>query len=123
MADSPEEIKKATKIYLLVFLALCIGTVVTVLVATVEALDVGQHGFDLADMVLGLIIASVKAGLVALIFMHLNHEKKAIYWIFGSGLIFVAWMGVLIALAKNDPIHDDYFYKPSPKPLVETTAE
>jgi len=123
MADSPEEIKKATKIYLLVFLALCIGTVVTVLVATVEALDVGRHGFDLADMVLGLIIATIKAGLVALIFMHLNHEKKAIYWIFGSGLIFVAWMGALIAFAKKDPIHDDYFYNTPAKPMVEVVAE
>jgi len=123
MADSPEEIKKATKTYLLVFLALCIGTVVTVMVATIEALDVGHHGFDMADMILGLIIATVKSALVALIFMHLNHEKKAVYWIFGSGLFFVAWMGGLIAFAKADPIHNDFFYTTPANPVVEAATE
>jgi caa(3)-type oxidase subunit IV len=123
MADSPEEIKKATKTYLLVFLALCIGTVVTVMVATIEALDVGKHGFDIWDMILGLIIATVKSALVALIFMHLNHEKKAVYWIFGSGLVFVAWMGALIAFAKADPIHDDFFYNSPAKPVAEAASK
>lgn len=120
MADSPEEIKKAARLYLIIFGALLVGTVLTVLVATVELLDIGGHGFDVWDMVLGLIIASVKATLVALIFMHLNHEKKAVYWIFASGLIFAAWMGALIALAKSDPIHDDYFY--SGPPVVESAG-
>jgi cytochrome c oxidase subunit 4 len=120
MADSPEAIKKAARLYLIIFGALLVGTVLTVLVATVEKLDIGGHGFDTADMVLGLIIASVKATLVALIFMHLNHEKKAVYWIFASGLVFAAWMGALIALAKSDPIHDDYFY--SGPPTVESVG-
>jgi caa(3)-type oxidase subunit IV len=119
MADSPEAIKKSTKTYLLVFLALCIGTVVTVMVATIEALDVGDHGFDKWDAVLGILIATFKATLVALIFMHLNHEKKGVYWIFASGLVFVAFMGALIALAKSDPIEDAYFYTAQPRPAAE----
>lgn len=123
MADSPEAIKKATKIYLMVFGALCVGTVVTVLVATVEALDIGGHGFDMYDCILGLLIATVKATLVAAIFMHLNHEKKAVYWIFAAGLIFAAWMAALIALAKADPIHDPFFYGEKSEPAaVEATA-
>lgn len=115
MADSPEEIKKAVRTYLWVFLALCVGTVLTVLVATWYPMEslFGDHGFDVVDMIVGLAIATTKATLVALIFMHLNHEKKAVYWIFGSGLIFAAWMGALIALAKNDPIVDPFFYSGS----------
>ena len=120
MADSPEAIKKAARLYLIIFGALLVGTVLTVLVATVEKLDIGGHGFDVWDMVLGLIIASVKATLVALIFMHLNHEKKAVYWIFGSGLVFVFWLFVLIGLAKWDPIHDPYFF--DGKPAGQTTG-
>ena len=43
--------------------------------------------------------------------MHLNHEKKAIYWIFGAGLLFCGCMAGLLALAKSSPIFDYLFYK------------
>ncbi len=89
---------------------LFIGTVVTVMVATIPALDVGHHGFDAMDAILGLAIAATKASLVAAVFMHLNHEKKAVYWIFGSGIVFVIALFGLIALAKYDPIQDTFFY-------------
>lgn len=115
MADSIKEIQKSKKIYLLVFGALLVGTVLTVLVASPPKmlwwLDVGEHGFDKWDGVVGLLIASTKATLVAVIFMHLNHEKKAIYWIFGSSIVFVLWMAFLLALAYRNPIHDYLFYK------------
>lgn len=110
MADSPEAIKKSVRTYLFVGLILFVGTVVTVLVATVPALDVGRHGFDKWDAILGLAIASTKASLVAFIFMHLNHEKKAVYWLFGSGLVMVCSLAFLTALAIFDPIHDPLFY-------------
>ncbi len=110
MADSPEAIKKATRTYLFVGALLFIGTVVTVAVATVPALDIGHHGFDVWDMVLGLLIATVKASLVAFIFMHLNHEKFTVYWIFGLGLLGAAFMAALLALAEGDPIFDNFFY-------------
>ncbi len=109
MANSPEEIKKATRTYLFVCGLLFVGTILTVLVATVPALDIGRHGFDMWDCILGLLIASIKASLVAYVFMHLNHEKKAIYWIFGSGIVFVICLAALTALAYSDPIHDPFF--------------
>ena len=110
MADTPEEVKKSIRTYLIVGLILFGGTVLTVMVATMGALDVGGHGFDMMDCILGLAIATTKATLVAAIFMHLNHEKKAIYWIFGGAFVFVFAMFGLIALAKSDPIHDPLFY-------------
>lgn len=111
MADSIEAIQKAKKTYLLVFGALLFGTVLTVLVATVPMLDIGGHGFDKYDAILGLIIATTKASLVAVIFMHLNHEKKLIYWVFFGAIFFFGAMGALFALAESSPIYDYLFYK------------
>lgn len=111
MADSIEAIQKAKKTYLLVFGALLVGTILTVLVATVPALDVGGHGFDIYDAILGLIIATTKATLVAVIFMHLNHEKKLIYWVFFGAIFFFFAMGALFALSESSPIFDYNFYK------------
>ena len=110
MADSPEEIKKAVRTYLFVALVLFSGTVITYLVATQSWLDVGAHGFDKWDCILGLTIATVKASLVAAVFMHLNHEKKAVYWLFGSGICAVISLAGLTALAMGDPIFDKFFY-------------
>ena len=110
MADTPEAIKKSIRTYLFVGGILFLGTIITVLVATVPAFDVGRHGFDAMDCILGLTIATVKASLVAFIFMHLNHEKKAVYWLFASGLVMVCSLAGLTALAIFDPIHDPLFF-------------
>lgn len=104
MADTPAEIKKAFKLYLLIGGVLFIGTVLTVAVAYVPALDFGAHGFDKADAIIGFTIAATKATLVALIFMHLNHEKKPIYWIFIGSLFFGVALILLFAFSFMDPI-------------------
>jgi caa(3)-type oxidase subunit IV len=111
MANSIEEIQKSKRTYLIVFGALLVCTCLTVAVASFETLDVGKHGFDMADCILGLAIASFKATLVALIFMHLNHEKKAIYWIFGGSFIFVLALFALTGFADIDPLFDPLFYR------------
>ena len=112
MADTPEAIKRSIRIYMLVGAVLFIGTALTVAVAEVPWLDFGEHGFDKVDAIIGLTIASIKATLVAAIFMHLNHEKKAVYWLFGSGLCMVCSLAGLTALAMWDPIVDKFFYHP-----------
>jgi len=109
MADSPEAIQKSLRLYKFIGLVLFCGTGLTVAVASIPQLDVGKHGFDTADMVLGLLIASVKASLVAAIFMHLNHEKRLIYWLFGFGIIAAICLLALTALAETDPIHYNGF--------------
>lgn len=110
MANTPEEIQKSIRTYLMIGAILFAGTVLTVLVATVPALDIGGHGFDGWDCLLGLAIATTKATCVAVVFMHLNHEKKAVYWVFGGSLVFAAALYCLTAMAKSDPIHDPLFY-------------
>jgi caa(3)-type oxidase subunit IV len=124
MADTPEAVRKSIRTYLFVGAVLFLGTIITYLVATVPALDTGRHGFDAMDAILGFGIAATKASLVAAIFMHLNHEKKAVYWIFGSGLVFVTVLFALTALAKSDPIYDPLFYgkkSSTPAPLASPT--
>ena len=110
MADTPEAIKKSIRTYLFVGGILFAGTILTVMVATVPWMDVGEHGFDKWDCILGLTIATIKALLVAFIFMHLNHEKKPVYWLFASGLCMVCSLAGLTALAISDPIFDNLFY-------------
>ncbi|HEX7261982.1 MAG TPA: cytochrome C oxidase subunit IV family protein [Luteolibacter sp.] len=110
MADTPEAIKKSVRTYLIIGVVLFIGTCLTVAVAEVPWLDFGRRGFDAMDCVIGLTIASIKATLVAYVFMHLNHEKKAVYWLFGSGLCMVCSLAFLTALAMGDPIFDKFFY-------------
>lgn len=65
------------KLYYAVFAALMLGTVLTV----VAAMDV-FHGLGRAtNIVIALVIASIKASLVGYIFMHLRHEDRVFYGI------------------------------------------
>lgn len=59
------------RVYLQVFLALIVLTVVTVAVSYVH---LGHSG----NVIVGLLIAAVKAGLVAFFFMHLKYEGTLI---------------------------------------------
>jgi len=116
MADGIEAIKKARGTYLKVLLLLMCLSAATVLVAWIPlwypALDPGKIGFDKWDLRIGLFIASVKAFAVGFIFMHLNHEKKSIYWIFFGSMIFgfVFLMGIT-AWALSDPIIFEGFFQ------------
>lgn len=124
MADTPEAVRKSIRTYLLIGAILFAGTIFTVMVATMPILDRGGHGFDKVDCIIGLAIAATKASLVAAVFMHLNHEKKTVYWIFGGSFVFVIGLFGLIALAKSDPIHDPLFYgghSTTPAPLASPT--
>ncbi len=126
MADTPEAISKAQKLYLWIGATLFFFTVVTVAVATVPFLDFGAHGFDHVDMTIGLVIAVIKSSLVMLIFMHLNHEKGMVYFLYGMAIFFAAALIILCAVAFWNGTHFgtpdimdgaegvDGFYVPAP---------
>ena len=86
------------------------GTLATVAVATIPWLDIGRHGFDRWDMGVGLMIATFKASVVALIFMHLNHERRLIYWLMGLAAAHCIGMIAFTALAEADTIRDPNFF-------------
>lgn len=81
MEHAPEEIKKHVKIYISVFAALMALTVLTV---AVSYLHLPLHKAILA----ALAIASIKASLVALFFMHLISEKQIIFAVLALTFIF-----------------------------------
>jgi cytochrome c oxidase subunit IV len=108
--DPAVSAKKATRLYLLVGLILFCATGATVAVATIPWLDVGGHGFDHWDAILGLMIATTKAAFVAAVYMHLLHERKMVYLILGLGAVHGVGMGFGMLLDFYDPIHDRHFY-------------
>lgn len=76
-ASSAEDIRKHLKVYYMVFGALAVLTVVTVAVAELHFLTVPQA------ICVALIVAAVKASLVACYFMHLISERGMVFWILG----------------------------------------
>tara|TARA_B100001996_G_C18663579_1_gene594037 strand:- start:104 stop:409 length:306 start_codon:yes stop_codon:yes gene_type:complete len=80
--NEQEHIQEHIKIYLNVFGALAILTIVTVAVSYLEVSTV-------EGVLLALIIASVKASLVAGYFMHLISEKQTIIWILILTFVFL----------------------------------
>lgn len=85
------------KVYWAVFFALMVLTVITVVVAKVKAFDFGS-----LNLVIAMAIASVKASLVALYFMHLKYENP-ILW------IYVAFPLILLGLLLGGVFIDQPF--------------
>ncbi|HVR43537.1 MAG TPA: cytochrome C oxidase subunit IV family protein [Thermoanaerobaculia bacterium] len=79
--DSPEQIRKETRVYVTVFVALAALTIITVAVSYLHLS--GWRAIGLA-----LFIAGVKGFLVAGYFMHLLSEKKLIYTILAFTVVF-----------------------------------
>jgi cytochrome c oxidase subunit IV len=96
MTESSEHIVSA-KLYWFIWLVLIVGTVVTALVAKV---DLGSYyGID-ANTVVALLIATFKASVVVLIFMHVKytHEKMVKPLLIGA----VCWLLLLLILSLTD---------------------
>jgi cytochrome c oxidase subunit 4 len=90
-AHSPEEVSKHVKVYLLVFAALFVGTVVTV------ALNYLHFNSMVLTVTIALFVATIKATLVACYFMHLISEKRMIYIILGfTAFFFVGLMALTL---------------------------
>lgn len=99
MSDSShtEDIKKHVKIYMMVFAALAVLTVVTVAVAYL-------HLSIWPALIVALIIASIKGGLVASYFMHLISEKKVILYFLIFTVVFLLVLFVLTLSSFHDQI-------------------
>ena len=96
MAGAHADISKHVRIYILVFAALAIGTVLTV---TASRQDFGGH----LNVFVALAIAVVKASLVAAIFMHLKWERSMWIWCsLGICAIFFTFLMVLPVLTTHD---------------------
>lgn len=102
--DSPEYLAKQSKVIWMVGLALFIATGITVAVTYV---DFGSHA---ANIAVGILIAVIKAAMVALIFMHLKSERGVIYKvmfftvILAIALFFLTWMSFAYPLLSKEII-------------------
>ncbi len=99
MADQKTEAEHghgSVRVYLWVFLALIIGTIITVAAWKVHLPTV------FLTILVALVIASVKASLVAAWFMHLSSERKAIYTILAFTSLFFLVMLLLSAFSMGD---------------------
>ena len=98
---SVEEINRHVKIYKGVLWALLVLTVVTVLAA--------YHKVSIVlGVVIALIIALVKGGLVASFFMHLAYEKKLIFAILALTVVFFAVMMTIILSYHYYGVHYEF---------------
>jgi cytochrome c oxidase subunit 4 len=95
MSDHSDDISKHIRGYLIIGGTLIIGTILTVLASRI---DLGHHW----NIVLALVIATVKASLVALYFMHLISEKQMIYTVLSFTAFFFVGLMFLIIAASND---------------------
>lgn len=95
-SDSHEDMKKHVRGYMYVFAALIVGTILTVAVAGID------FGHPVINISVGLLIATTKAALVALFFMHLISEKAAIYSLLAFTVFFFTGLMVLTLWASDD---------------------
>ena len=88
MHNDAAAVKQSIRTYLMIGLALLVFTGITV-AANLVHLPVHWA------IVVAMIIASIKASMVATVFMHLSHEKQ---WIYGSLILTAAFFVVLMAV-------------------------
>jgi len=87
---SAKEMAHHIATYRKVFIYLLIGTTLTV---TASYMEFNVQNSIAGAVFVGLSIAAIKGYLVAANFMHLNSEKKIIYWIL---LLTIFFLGLLL---------------------------
>ena len=96
--DHDHNVGAHVKKYLMVGALLLVFTIISV------ALSYVDFGSSKANMAIGMMVATFKAGLVAAIFMHLSAEKKLIYRILLFTAFFVFGLFWLTYLHWYDPV-------------------
>ncbi len=95
-AHDAHDVSKHVRTYIFVFVALLVGTVLTVAMYSVHIPSVAW------TIAIALFIATVKAFLVAGFFMHLISEKKTIYALLAATVFFFAGMMYLILWHRGE---------------------
>jgi cytochrome c oxidase subunit IV len=96
--DSPEEIRRTIRKFMMVGAALIVLTGVTVAVSYVHLESI------YARVAVALLVAGIKGSLVALVFMHLTAEKMWVYFSLALTAMFVALVFALPAWTEGDHI-------------------
>ena len=105
------EVKKYVRTCLIVFSTLMVLTVVTVAISYLHLPTPAAIG-------VGLLVATVKASLVALFFMHLISERHAIYYLLGLTAGFFALLMYLPSGWYRDEVKIHTLWSVLPQPVA-----
>lgn len=105
MGHSAEDVRKQVKGYIAVFAALMVLTLVTVAVSYLHLSSIGER------VTVALIVATVKASLVAVVFMHLKAERFLVYVTLALTAFFVVLVFALPIWAESDHVMGTVRYK------------
>jgi len=98
MSHDHVDIDKHVRQYMMVFGALIVLTIVTVGVSYLD-LTTGPA------VAVALLIATIKGSLVAAVFMHLNAEKKLIYFVMALAVVFFAFELLIPMITESNNLH------------------
>jgi len=117
MGEGHTDISHHRKLYMAVFIALAVFTVITVAASTLSVSS-GMH------IAIALIIATVKASLVAWVFMHLKWDRMiSIWWMLAlCAVFFVVLMVLPILTVLDDPPQVFHGTWTAPPPSAPSTA-
>ena len=101
-------------LYITIFLALMVGTAVTVAAAFV---DLGQFNFAVA-----MAIATFKASLVVWYFMHVKYQSKLTKLTVATGLFFLAILLGLMLVDYGSKTGPPWIMVPMPPPIDADSA-
>ncbi len=93
--DHAADIDRHVKVYITVFVALMVLTIVTVAISRV-------HLPVPIAVTVALIVATIKGSLVACYFMHLISEKKLILWVLAVTVVFFFALLALPAVTHSN---------------------
>ena len=93
--DHAADIDRHVKVYITVFVALMVLTIVTVAISRV-------HLPVPIAVTVALLVATIKGSLVACYFMHLISEKKLILWVLALTVVFFVALLALPAVTHSN---------------------
>ena len=98
MHTDPAAVQKSVRSYLMVFVALMVFTIITVAVSRF-------HFAVPIAITIALVIAAMKGSMVGTVFMHLSHEKQAIYGTLLLTFVFFLVLMFVPLLTTLDRLH------------------
>lgn len=111
MHSDPLEVQQSVRSYMKVFAALLVCTIITVAASQL-------HFVVPVAIAIALLIATVKGSMVAAVFMHLSHEKQAIYGALLLTFVFFVVLMVVPLLTMADRIGRYADVAPGVSPVV-----
>lgn len=118
MSEHSHDISRHVRTYIVVFVALLVGTAVTV--------GLNYMHFDSVTLTIAiaLFVAIIKGALVAGFFMHLISERKAIYAILLATVFFFGFMMYLTVWSHDQVPHGSEYFatKYVPAPMSEAAV-